>query len=932
MPCLALVFSLTGQRSWAASLDYHTDVAPILRDYCAGCHNNDELEGELSFETYRQLMKGGESGTPIVPGKATDSLLFKVLTGGTKPKMPPKKEPQLAVEQIAVIRNWINGGAKGPAAGADKSILSTLNIPKIAATKGVVRPVTAMDVAGNGRRAVARFGEVELTEKDGKTRAHLLGGLPGKVNGVRFSKDGTRLIAASGVTGLNGVAVVWDVATGRKLFELGEGHRDIMFDAEFSPDGKLIATAGYDRKIILWDAKEKKAIRTIDVHNGAIFDLAFNSDGTVLASASADETIKLWRVSDGERLDTLNQPLGEQYSVVFTPDDRFVIGAGADNRIRMWNLISRKQPTINPVRHARFAHEDDIVKIAISRDGHWLVSASSDRSIKLWSLPELRQVEVHDKQPDVATSLVFEPDGRAFVVGGMNGTVRTMSLAPIPSTPMAKAVVVGKSGVVSDMPETAPADATEIEPNDLPAKSQRVELPVRVSGIIARPGDADLFRFQAKAGEEWVLEIEAARKKSPLDSRIEVLDTDGNPIERVVLQALRDSWFTFRGKDSSTPDDFRVHNWREMELNEYLYANGEVVKLWLYPRGPDSGFKVYPGFGKRHNFFDTTALSHPLGAPCYIVQPFAAGSNLSANGLPVFRLYYENDDESQRQWGDDSKLTFTAPRDGEYLARVSDVRGQGGEKYMYSMTIRPRKPDFRVSIADKNPSVSPGSGKEITVKAERLDGFEGEIRVDVSGVPDGFSVTSPMVIEAGQFTAEALIFAEEKAKVPEKEAAKATKVTASAIVRGKTVTHDLGSLGEIKLGKPAKVLVEILPDGDSGKVKSEPGKPLEFTIEPGETITALVRAKRVDFKARIEVGKEDAGRNLPHGVYVDNIGLNGLLIVEGQTERQFFITAAKWVPDMTRYFFLRTTADGVQASRPAILHVRRPKKLAASEQ
>ena len=99
-------------------------------------------------------------------------------------------------------------------------------------------------------------------------------------------------------------------------------------------------------------------------------------------------------------------------------------------------------------------------------------------------------------------------------------------------------------------------------------------------------------------GEALTLEVNAARSKSKLDSRLEILHAAGQPVEQVVLQATRDSWFTFRGKDSDTSDDFRLHNWAEMELNEYLYANGEVVKLWLYPRGPDSGFKVYPGSGK----------------------------------------------------------------------------------------------------------------------------------------------------------------------------------------------------------------------------------------------------------------------------------------------------------------------------------------------
>ena len=130
-----------------------------------------------------------------------------------------------------------------------------------------------------------------------------------------------------------------------------------------------------------------------------------------------------------------------------------------------------------------------------------------------------------------------------------------------------------------------------------------VTLPALISGSVSSPGDADVFRFHAREGEALTFEVNAARSKSKVDSRLEILSAAGEPIEQVVLQATRDSWFTFRGKDSDISDDFRVHNWAEMELNEYLYADGEVVRLWLYPRGPDSGFKVYPGSGKRHTFF-----------------------------------------------------------------------------------------------------------------------------------------------------------------------------------------------------------------------------------------------------------------------------------------------------------------------------------------
>ena len=59
------------------------------------------------------------------------------------------------------------------------------------------------------------------------------------------------------------------------------------------------------------------------------------------------------------------------------------------------------------------------------------------------------------------------------------------------------------------------------------------------------------------------------------------------------------------------------------------------------------------------------------------------------------------------------------------------------------------------------------------------------------------------------------------------------------------------------------------------------------------------------------------------GVYVDNIGLNGVTLLKGDTERTFFITARKWVPEQTRLFHLRSAEEGNQTSMPVILHVRK---------
>ena len=85
------------------TVDFHRDVAPILREYCVGCHNNDDLDGELSVETYQLLLKGGENGTPIKPGDRAGSLLAKLITKQAKPHMPPRKEPQPASGQVDTL-------------------------------------------------------------------------------------------------------------------------------------------------------------------------------------------------------------------------------------------------------------------------------------------------------------------------------------------------------------------------------------------------------------------------------------------------------------------------------------------------------------------------------------------------------------------------------------------------------------------------------------------------------------------------------------------------------------------------------------------------------------------------------------------------------------------------------------------------------------
>lgn len=906
----------------------YAQVSALLNKYCVACHNADEPEGKLALDSYANLLKGGAHGAAVLAGESAASRLIRVLNGQAKLQMPPEGNEAPSEAELALLAAWIDAGAKGPAGREPPPMLLT---PKLPASADV-SPVTALAYSDDGRYlAVARFKTVELRDARGHRLLRELKGADGKITRLHFAASGERLIAASGINGLYGQACVWNTADGAQVADI-KGHRDLLYAAVPSPDGKHLATAGYDRRIILWNMDDGRELRTFQGHNGAVFDLAFSRDGKVLASASADDTVKLWNVATGERLDTLSQPLKEQFAVLFGGNDS-IVAAGGDNRVRVWKFVSRERPRINPLLIARFAHEGPITHLAWAQQGKCLVTVSEDRTIKLWETSGFTQTHVIEHQPDVVAAIAAWPGGDILAVGRMDGSLDFLKLPTLDSS-IPKAGSEPSTGgtveAVAQAADSTPVAIAEHEPNDSPQQAQVIQVPALVRGVIepispSRTGaDSDLYRFQAKAGQQWMIEVNAARSKSPLDSKVEVLTAEGEPIVRVKLQAVRDSYFTFRGKDSDISDDFRVHNWEEMELNEFLYADGEVVKLWMYPRGPDSGFKVYPGSGKRYTYFDTSATSHALHAPCYIVRPLEPAAEPIPNGLPVFPIYFENDDDSRRRWGSDSRLTFTAPGDGDYLVRISDVRGFGGPDYTYQLTVRPRQPDFKVTLATTNLNIPPGGGRDVAVRVERLDDFDGPIRVDLAGLPAGFEATTPVVIEQNQIEALAVVYAAADATEPSPEALAAMKITATATIAGEEVTRPVPGFSQLKLGPAPKVRVTLLPADDATQQVAtcdDQGRLQELVIAPGQTITAKVQVDRGDVTQPIRFGGTESGRNLPHGVYVDNIGLNGLLIPEGQTERTFFITAAPHVSPMRRLFHLKAELEGGLVSQPVWLRV-----------
>ena len=302
--------------------------------------------------------------------------------------------------------------------------------------------------------------------------------------------------------------------------------------------------------------------------------------------------------------------------------------------------------------------------------------------------------------------------------------------------------------------EAAPARASNCpiaaavnppSPRRAPSTSPTIRPPRRTA--LPRPGadhrhdhqaqqprrvDADLYRFTARAGEQWVFEVNAARSASKLDSFLEVLDEQGNRIPRVLLQAVRDSYFTFRGKDDTEAGDFRVFNWQEMRLNEYLYSNGEVVKLWLYPRGPDSGFVSLSRPGNALGLLRYHAAGARPGRAVLRRRAPPAGGEAGSQrpaGLPALLRERRRQPSRARQG-----LAALLHRPGRRRLPGQDqgrARAAGARLQIHHSRSAPATPISRSPFTAPTSTVDAGSAREFKVTAQRLDDFDGPIRVDI---------------------------------------------------------------------------------------------------------------------------------------------------------------------------------------------------------
>ena len=147
---LTLLCSTTALQS--AELDFYRDVYPFLKTNCISCHNKTTTKAGLNMETPELMIKGGDSGPSLVPGKSEESLVVLASSG-----LDPQEAGALQAERLGALADWDELGRMVALVGDLYLDLRTATDQRLVVEVGLARAAVPASVRISGRRASIRL-------------------------------------------------------------------------------------------------------------------------------------------------------------------------------------------------------------------------------------------------------------------------------------------------------------------------------------------------------------------------------------------------------------------------------------------------------------------------------------------------------------------------------------------------------------------------------------------------------------------------------------------------------------------------------------------------------------------------------------------------------------------------------------------------------
>jgi hypothetical protein len=431
------VCSVVNSASAQTKITFDEHVLPILKDKCVGCHNQDKKRAGLVLNNYTKVMEGGSSGVAVKPGDPDNSLLFKVIAHTSEPFMPPKS-PKLPQGSLDIIQKWIAGGA--PENAGSKVIVSErpkvdFSLPSVAKGKPagpppmppasmrlepIVRAArdTAVTSLASSRWAplVAVGGQKQVLLFHSDT-LELLGVLhfpEGTPNVLKFSRNGSLLIAGGGQGGKSGRVVVWSVTKGERLTTVGD-EPDSVLAADISPDQSQIALGGPGKVVRIYSTRDGKLLHEIRKHTDWVTSLEFSPDGVLLATGDRNGGLFVWEAFTAREYFTLRGHTAAITEISWRPDSNVVASGSEDTTIRLYEMENGNQ-----IR-GWGAHAGGVQSVRFGGDGR-IVSAGRDRVARLWDGNGGAQ-RAFEAFPDVALRSTFSHDSARIIAADWTGQI-----------------------------------------------------------------------------------------------------------------------------------------------------------------------------------------------------------------------------------------------------------------------------------------------------------------------------------------------------------------------------------------------------------------------------------------------------------------------------------------------------------------------------
>lgn len=371
--------ALLTSSAFAADLDFYKDVYPFLKTNCISCHNKTTTKADLNMETPELMIKGGEAGTALVPGKSAESLVVAASLHTQDLEMPPPNNKSGAVNltpaEIAILKQWIDQGAKASVQQERAVVLKAFSasvdpIYSVAMTKdgryaacGRSNQIYLYDLAT--RQFVAQISDP--AEKNGAAHRAL-------VQSLSFSPDGTKLVSGSfrevkiwklemGKADASAAKLVSTPARADLIQKISTAGKVAVLSSAVSADGKQVVTGCADGSVRVWDTTTAKQVIEL---RGSVAATKKTTELDWIIAAQTLETA--FQKSEIARIDAQDKALD------------VLLGKAKEAIVTMGKVLPEKQKLVPPTTEAKTAAQkavDELAgKLAAAKD------ASVERELK----------------------------------------------------------------------------------------------------------------------------------------------------------------------------------------------------------------------------------------------------------------------------------------------------------------------------------------------------------------------------------------------------------------------------------------------------------------------------------------------------------------------------------------------------------------------